>query len=97
MKSRDLDMSGAAKASPGGQVLVSKTGFYLFSEIIPFLLLIKGEGVISEKIKKEKPALLTRTCPPGLALANPDMSKFRLLVRFRTSRVKNLLFEIISK
>ena len=29
-KSRDLDMSGPAKASPGGQVLVSKADFYLF-------------------------------------------------------------------
>ena len=54
------------------------------------------KGVISEK-KKEKPALLTRICPPGLALAGPDMSEVRLLVRFRTFRVQNSLFEVISK
>ena len=47
--------------------------------------------------KKEKPALLTRTCPPGLALAGPDMSTFRLLIQFRTLRVQNLVFHIISK
>ena len=37
-------------------------------------------GVLSEEKKKQKPALLTRTCPPGLALAGPDMSEVRLLV-----------------
>ena len=39
---------------------------------------------------KQKPALLTRTCPPGLVLAGPDMSKSRLLVKFRTLRVQNI-------
>ena len=29
-KSRDLDMSGPAKTSPGGQVLVSKAGFCFY-------------------------------------------------------------------
>ena len=43
----------------------------------------KGKGVISEKKKKEgKPALLTRICPPGLAVEDPDMSKVRVLVQF---------------
>ena len=58
-------MSGPAKATPGGQVLVSKTSFYYFlSDITPFpfylqisYILIKsdkgaykqGEAVISEK------------------------------------------------
>ena len=41
------------------------------------------KGVTSGK-KKSKTVLLTRTCPPGLALAGPDMSKFRLFVQFRT-------------
>ena len=27
--------------------------------------------------------MLTRTCPPGLALAGPDMSKSRLFIKFR--------------
>ena len=44
---------------------------------------VKWKGAISEKKKKEKPALLTRTCPPGLALASPDMTKSRRLVQFR--------------
>ena len=46
--------------------------------------------------KKRKPALLTRTCPPGLALAGPDISKFRLLLPFRTFPVQNWFFEVIS-
>ena len=53
------------------------------------------KGVISEE-KRGKPALLTRTCPPGLALAGPDMSEVRVLVQFRTFRVQNLFFEVIS-
>ena len=38
IKSRDLDMSGPAKASPGGQVLVNKAGFPFFfpPETTPF-------------------------------------------------------------
>ena len=36
------------------------------------------------KKRKGKPALLTRTCPPGLALAGPDMTEVRVLVQFRT-------------
>ena len=39
--------------------------------------------------KKEKPALLTRTCSPGLALASPDMTEVRVLVQFRTFRVQS--------
>ena len=39
------------------------------------LLLKIGKGEFL--IKKEKPALLTRTCPPGLALAGPDMFEVR--------------------
>ena len=37
------------------------------------------KGVISEE-KKGKPALLTRTCPPELALAGPDMSEVRVFI-----------------
>ena len=48
----------------------------------------KWKGVMSEKIKA-KPALLTRTCPPGLALASPDMSKVRVLVKFDMFRIQN--------
>ena len=33
------------------------------------------------------PSVLTMTCPPGLALAGPDVSKSRLFTRFRTCRV----------
>ena len=44
-------------------------------------------GVIYEK-KTENTALLTRTCPPGLALAGPDMFKSRLLIKCHTSRVQ---------
>ena len=46
------------------------------------------KGVISEE-KKRKPALLTRTCPPGLALEGPDMSEIRVLVKFRWLQVQN--------
>ena len=49
------------------------------------------------KRKKEKPVLLTRTCPPGLALAGPDMSEVRVLVKFRMFRVPNLVFDIMSR
>ena len=56
------------------------------------------KGVISEKTNlKQKPALQTRTCPPGLVLAGPDMSKSRLLVQFRTFRVQNKVFDEISR
>ena len=60
----------------------------------------KWKGVISEEEeeeKEQKPALLTRTCPPGLVLAGPDMSKSRLLVQFRTFRVQNKVFDEISR
>ena len=49
----------------------------------------KWKGVISEKKKKGKPVLLTRTCPPGLALEGPDMSKFCLLLKFPTFQIQN--------
>ena len=40
-ESQNLDMSGPAKASPGGQVLVSKAGFsFSVSEIIHFQSLL---------------------------------------------------------
>ena len=42
-----------------------------------------------EEEKKDKPALLTRICPPGLALAGPDMSEVRVLVPFCTFRTQN--------
>ena len=45
----------------------------------------------------EKHVIVTRTCPPGVALAGPDMSEVRVLIQFRTFRVQNLLFEVISK
>ena len=50
------------------------------------LLVTNWKGGISEE-RKGKPALLTRTCPPGLALAHPDMSKSRLFTNLRTCRV----------
>ena len=37
------------------------------------------------------------TCPPGQVLAGPDMSDFRLLVKFRTFRFQNLVFDEISR
>ena len=54
------------------------------------------KGVISAGNKKEKPALLTRTCPPGLALAGPDMSEVRVSIKFYTLWVQNCLFDVIS-
>ena len=39
------------------------------------------KDVISEE-KKGKPALLTRICPSGLALAGPDMPEVRVLGQF---------------
>ena len=59
-------------------------------------LLIKIGRVEFQREKKGKPALLTRTCPPGLALASPDMTEVRVLVKFRTCRIQNWLFEVIS-
>ena len=41
--------------------------------------------------------MLTRTCPPGLVLAGPDMSKSWLLVQFGTFRVQNKVFDEISR
>ena len=54
------------------------------------------KGVISEGKNKEKLVLVTKTCPPGVALAGPDMSKVRVLIKFCTFRVENLFFEVIS-
>ena len=56
----------------------------------------KGKGVISAE-RKYKLAMLTRTCPLGLALAGPDMSEFRLLVKFRTFRIEKYLLDVISQ
>ena len=36
--------------------------------------------------------MLTRTCPPGLALAGPDMTEVRVLVQFRTASGAKLSF-----
>ena len=66
-----------------------------FSKIDKFVN--KNGKVWFLKKEKQKPALLTRTCPPGLVLAGPDMSKSRLLVQFRTFRVQNKVFDEISK
>ena len=44
------------------------------------LLITNWKGVISEEKKEEQFVLVTRTCPPGLALAGPDMTEVRLLV-----------------
>ena len=50
------------------------------------------KGVISEE-KRRKPALLTRTCPPGLAKVGPDMTEVRVLVQFGTFRVQKWYFD----
>ena len=43
-----------------------------------------------ELLRKEvKPTLLTRTCPPGLALASPDMSKIKHVIKFRMFGSRN--------
>ena len=58
----------------------------------------KKEGCNFWKKNKEgKPALLTRICPPGLALEGPDMSKVRVLVQSYMFWVQNLFFEEISR
>ena len=51
-------------------------------------------GLIS---KKQKLALLTRTCPPGLAKVGPDMSEVRILIQFGTFRVQKLYFDEIYR
>ena len=43
--------------------------------------------------KRRKPALLTRTCPPGLAKVGPDMTEVRVLVQFGTFRVQKWYFD----
>ena len=50
------------------------------------------KGVISEE-KRRKPALLTRTCPPGLAKVGPDMTEVRDKVQFGTFRVQKWYFD----
>ena len=74
--------------------LINKT--YDFIEIDKFAKR-NWKGVISEEEKKEKPALLTRPCPPGLALVGPDMSEVKVLVQFRTFQVQNLVVHEISR
>ena len=54
------------------------------------------KGVISEE-KRRKPALLTRTCPPGLAKVGPDMTEVRVLVQFGTFRVQKWYFDEIYR
>ena len=80
MKSWNLDMSGPAKASPGGQVLVSDVGLHV-SRYLPWEVL--------NLFRQQSGTLLTRTCPPGLASAGPDMTEARVLIEFRTFRVQN--------
>ena len=53
----------------------------------------KGEILQKKKIRW----FAISTCPPGQVLAGPDMSKFRLLVKFCIFRVQNLFFEVISR
>ena len=54
------------------------------------------KGVSSEE-KKGEPALLTRICPPGLALAGPDITEVRVLVQFRTFRIQDCVSEALSR
>ena len=51
------------------------------------------KGVIYGEKKKGKPALLTRACPPGLALASPDMSEVRVLIQFGTFQIQKWYFD----
>ena len=37
------------------------------------------------------------TCPPGQVLAGPDMGEIRILVKFRTLRIQNRIFNEISR
>ena len=59
----------------------------IFIKSVKFANKIAKVSFLEEK--KGKLALLTRICPPGLALAGLDMSKSRPLVEFRTFRVQN--------
>ena len=45
-----VEMSGPAKASPGGQVLVSKAGFYLFSQKLHISFLFANSLIYSKII-----------------------------------------------
>ena len=74
--------------------MINKT--HDFYKMINLLINMEGCNFCIER-KREKPALLTRTCPPGLALAGPDMTEVRVLVKFCTFRIKKWLFEEISK
>ena len=51
--------------------------------------LIRIGRVTFLKKTKGKPALLTRICPPGVALAGPDMTEVRVSVQFRTYWAQN--------
>ena len=67
--------------------------FHIFS-LVSFLIYgVKSKsghwkGVMSEE-KRRKPALLTRTCPPGLAKVGPDMTEVRVLAQFCMFRVQS--------
>ena len=71
--------------------------FHVFSLVCFLIYGVKSKsghwkGVISEE-KRRKPALLTRTCPPGLAKVGPDMTEVRVLVQFGTFRVQKWYFD----
>ena len=55
----------------------------------------KWKGVISGK--KYFRWFAVSTCPPGQVLAGPDMTKSRLLVKFRTCRVQKWYFDEIYR
>ena len=55
----------------------------------------KRKGVKSERYKYFR-WFVVSICPPGQALAGPDMTEVRVLVQFRTFRIQNLVFEVIS-
>ena len=50
---------------------------------------MKGRKAYFFRKKEEKLDLLTGTCPLGLALAGPDMSKFRLSSKFASFESRN--------
>ena len=55
------------------------------------------KGIVSGRTKKGNLVLVTRTCPPGVALVGPDMTEGRVWVKFRMFRIQNLFFEAISQ
>ena len=77
-------------------LLQTNGNIFLKNYTFPSFVNKEWKGVISGK-RKAFPLVCSSTCPPAQVLASPDMSKVRVLVKFRTFRVENWVFDEISR